>query len=161
MDPLDATAAVELHTSRRARFDLDRARESLEAPEQAWLGVAALDLSDGAAVRSYHADLRMPITLDGREVAFQKAAIVELGPVDGVDGILVVGISWRSATMAPLFPVLAGRLTITTERVTLDGWYAPPGGRVGLALDRVLLGVAARRTARWFLAQLADAVGES
>jgi hypothetical protein len=161
MDSLDATAVVELHTSRRARFDLDRARESLGAPEQAWLGVPATDLSDGAAVRSYHADLRMPVKLDGHEVAFQKAAIVELGPIDRVGGSLVVGISWRSANMAPLFPVLVGRLTLTSETVTLDGWYAPPGGRVGLALDRVLLGVAARRTARWFLAQLADAVGES
>jgi hypothetical protein len=161
MDLLDATAVVELHTSRRARFDLDRARESLEAPEQAWLGVPAIDAPGGAAVRAFQADLRLPVQVDGHEVAFQKAAIVELGPIDRVDGMLVVGISWRSATMAPLFPVLAGRLTITTERVTLDGWYAPPGGRVGLALDRVLLGVAARRTARWFLAQLADAVGES
>jgi hypothetical protein len=161
MDPLDSTALVALHARRRGSFDLDRTGRRLSAPEQPWLGVPADNGTGPAAIRSYHADLRLPLQAGSHEVAFHKAAIVELGPIDRVDGTLVVGISCRSATMAPLFPVLAARLTITSETVTLDGWYTPPGGKFGLALDRVLLGVAARRTARWFLAQLADALGES
>lgn len=158
MDPLDAAAVVKLRTTRRARFELDHTLELLEAPDQAWLGESTSD-ADGSARRSYRADLRMPLPAGSHQVTVQKAAIVELGPIERADGSLIVGISWRSANMAPLFPVLVGRLTITAESVTLDGWYAPPGGRVGLALDRALLGVAARRTARWFLEQLAEAVG--
>lgn len=159
MDPLDSGAVVKLRATRRAQFDLDLARDLLVAADQPWLGEHFDDHSPVPEIRSYHADLQMPLHADGHEVAFRKAAIVELGPIERLDGSLAVGISWRSASMAPLFPVLAGRLTITAERVTLDGWYAPPGGKVGLALDRVLLGVAARRTARWFLEQLAEAVG--
>jgi hypothetical protein len=73
-----------------------------------------------------------------------------------------VEISWRSATLAPLFPVFSGWLTVGPGELRLDGYYAPPGGALGLAADRALLRLAARGTARWLLGQLRHAalIGE-
>ena len=69
-----------------------------------------------------------------------------------------VPIAWRSATMAPLFPVFAGALEVLPDELVLDGWYAPPGGSAGLVVDRAFLNLAARGTARWFLDRIAEAI---
>ena len=63
----------------------------------------------------------------------------------------VVEISWQSSSLAPLFPVFAGHLTVSPTELRLEGYYAPPGGGIGAALDRAFLNIAARGTARWFL----------
>jgi hypothetical protein len=60
--------------------------------------------------------------------------------------------------MAPLFPVFSGHLTLTPSELRLEGYYAPPAGELGAVLDRAFLNIAARGTARWFLARVADVV---
>jgi hypothetical protein len=55
--------------------------------------------------------------------------------------------------------VFAGRLTLTPTDLRLEGFYAPPGGEIGAALDRAFLNIAARGTARWFLERAAEVVG--
>jgi hypothetical protein len=40
----------------------------------------------------------------------------------------------------------------------LDGVYAPPGGGIGLLVDRALLHFVAQRTAIWFLERVAAEV---
>jgi hypothetical protein len=67
-------------------------------------------------------------------------------------------VSWRSANLAPVFPVFVGTLRVSANELTLDGYYAPPGGELGVILDRALLNIAARGTARWFLSQVAAAI---
>jgi hypothetical protein len=51
-------------------------------------------------------------------------------------------------------------LTVGAEEFRLEGYYAPPGGELGLVLDRALLGIAARGTARWFLERVTEALGD-
>jgi hypothetical protein len=52
--------------------------------------------------------------------------------------------------------VFAGRLTLTSTELRLEGYYAPPGGDFGAVLDKVFLSIAARGTARWFLERTAE-----
>jgi len=56
--------------------------------------------------------------------------------------------------MTALFPVFAGQLRIKSDRIELDGRYAPPAGSLGHLLDAALLGAVARQTGRWFLREL-------
>jgi len=47
---------------------------------------------------------------------------------------------------------------VTSSELRLEGYYAPPGGELGVILDRAFLNIAARGTARWFLAKVATAL---
>jgi hypothetical protein len=108
--------------------------------------------------RRYETDLGLPLRPGSQRTVFRKAALVDLGTPESADDGLLVPIAWRSATMAPLFPVFAGRLEVRTDELVLDGWYAPPGGSAGMAIDRAFLNLAARGTARWFLDRIGDAL---
>ena len=121
-----------------------------------WMGQPIGPRPDGAI--SYACDLELRVSPDGRAV-FRKSAIVSLGQPRLAGGSWAVPIEWRAATLAPLFPVFVGSLTISADRIALDGHYAPPFGVIGLVLDRALLAIAARATARWFLAKVAIALG--
>jgi hypothetical protein len=105
----------------------------------------------------HHADLRLRVSEHPSLVTFSKAAYVDIGPVRPLDDGWEVEVSWRASTLAPLFPVLSGTIVARGDELTLSGWYAPPGGVVGLVADRALLHIAAEGTARWLLGQLDDA----
>lgn len=142
-----------LHVVRPGRVDAPAICGVLAEPD--WMGAAvtAGDVPEGA--RRFLMDLVLPLPPDGRLVSLRKAAFVDIGPTLRVPGECETAIAWRSATLAPLFPVFAGRLIIRASGLTIEGSYAPPGGAVGMAADRVLLNVAARGTARWLLDQVA------
>lgn len=139
-----------------ASLDTIEAGRKLESPD--WLG------PEGPAApghRRFMSDLAFPLFSTPRTLVFRKAVIVDLGPVTGlVDDSVAVEIAWRSATLAPLFPVFSGRLLIRTDGLVLDGAYAPPFGEFGRLIDRAALHQVAVRTARWFVetvaSQLAD-----
>ena len=86
---------------------------------------------------------------------FRKAAYVGVGQLTGGTSGCEVEIDWRSASLAPLFPVFAGQLNVRASGLALSGVYAPPLGGVGLVIDAAFLHFVARRTARWFLDQMA------
>jgi hypothetical protein len=156
---LDAASVVPLRAYQAADVELDRAEDVLRASEVGWLGAAAEDAGvDEAGRRRFRTDLGLPLAVTGHAFTVRKAATVEIGPVRREHGELQLDISWRSANLAPLFPVFAGQLTVRADKLVLEGVYAPPGGRLGIALDRALLGIAAQRTARWFLAVVAAAL---
>jgi hypothetical protein len=150
MDPIEESLVVPLRVTQRVTLDPDRAYDCFADSNLAWLGAPA-DAPSPAGHRRLRADLRLPLSAAGREVTFHKAALLDLGRPVRQDGRLDIDISWRSTNLAPLFPIFTGKLTIGPDSLTLDGLYAPPGGRLGVALDKALLGIAARRTARWFL----------
>jgi hypothetical protein len=161
MVTVDASALIHLRTSQRAVVPLDEAAKALRAADLGWLGVPASAMGSHSSRRTFRCDLRLPVHAIGHDVEFRKAAIVELGPLREGAGQLSLDITWRSATLSPLFPVFAGRLTVTGDRIEVDGWYAPPGGRIGVTIDRALLGIAARRTAAWFLRLVAETLGSA
>ncbi len=153
----DDVATLRVH--RAGPLDVSRLCPLLDnAP---WLG-QAVDV-DGlpAGATRYLTDLVLPLPPDGRLLSLHKAAFVDLGPVvNRPDGGCDVDIAWRSASLAPLFPVFAGHLTARATGLTIEGHYAPPGGVVGRTADRMLLHTAARGTARWFLGHLAATLRE-
>jgi hypothetical protein len=156
-DPLPPTDVVSLRVRRRVDLDVDAACRALAEP--AWLGQPVATDTLPAGTRRYLTDLVFPLPPEGRLLSLRKAALVDLGPEARLaDGSCRFEISWRSATMAPLFPVFAGRLLLGRAGLTLEGSYAPPGGVLGRAADRMLLHTAANGTARWFVGRVLGAV---
>ena len=154
--PAPVEHAVHLRLVQPWTGDLAAARPLLEDGAAAWLGDAVAP-ADGS-VRRFESDLALPMREQARHMVLHKAAVVELGwPRDEGPG-LAVDVSWKSATLAPLFPVFVGTLIVSERELTLDGYYAPPGGEIGVILDRALLNIGARGTARWFLARVAHAI---
>jgi len=146
---------VSLRVRRAGDVDPGIVCGALAAPE--WLGQPTEPGEAPPGMRRFLTDLVLP--LDGRRLALRKAAFVDLGPPQPrPDGGCTVEVAWRSASLAPLFPVFAGRLVVGREGIRLEGQYAPPGGALGRAADRLLLHVAANGTARWFLDHLVSAI---
>jgi hypothetical protein len=152
-----AADVVRLRVRRRAELDPDAVCRALAEPS--WLGQPVDEPEAPSAGRRYLTDLILPLPPDGRRLSLRKAALVDVGPFTPLpNGGCEIEIAWRSATLAPLFPVFAGQLVVAPDGLTLDGRYAPPGGAIGRAADRMLLHTAANGTARWFLGHLLDAV---
>ena len=104
-------------------------------------------------------DLELRVSEQAPRIAFHKAAYVDVGPASGEPfGPIRIGISWRAAGLAPLFPVFSGTLAWDDDELRLEGYYAPPGGGIGIVADRLLLNVAARGTARLLLERIASAM---
>ena len=136
---------------RRAESDPSRLAWAIRAA-RAWLGPEVEPAPAG--MHRHQADLRLRVSDRPTLVTFGKAAYVDLGPVQPLDGGWQVEVSWRASTLAPLFPVFSGTIVARGEELTLSGWYAPPGGVVGRIADRALLHIAAEGTARWLLSEL-------
>jgi len=150
---------VRLRASVPGQIAPDVAARLLDPEVAAWLGQPAADPPSG--MRRFVADLRLRPEDGGLLATFHKAAYVDLGSCQRLSDGVRVEISWRSATLAPLFPVFSGWLTVGLAELRLDGYYAPPGGAIGLVADRALLYLAARGTAGWLLRQLCTAAAES
>jgi len=153
LDHTDDVATLRVH--RAGAVDVKRICPLLTSP--GWLGQAVdvAGLADGTT--RYLTDLVLPLPPDGRLLSLRKAAFVDIGPVvNRPEGGCDVEIAWRSASLAPLFPVFAGHLQARASGLTIEGHYAPPGGIVGRTADRMLLHTAARGTARWFLGHLSS-----
>ena len=136
---------------RRALSDPARLVWTIRTP-QAWLGPESHPAPDG--MRRHQADLRLRVSDQPSLVTFSKAAYVDLGPVIWMSNGWEVDVSWRASTLAPLFPVFSGTIVARADELTIEGWYAPPGGAVGRLADRALLHLTAEGTARWLLGEL-------
>ena len=136
---------------RRALSEPARLRWAISAP-RAWLGQEVEPSPPG--MHRHEADLRLRVSERPSLVTFRKAAYVDLGPVHPLDDGWELEVSWRAATLAPLFPAFSGTIVARGDELTLSGWYAPPGGAVSRLADAALLHVAAEGTARWLLGEL-------
>jgi len=90
-----------------------------------------------------------------------KAVAVETIPAYLRGAVVVVPIRWVAAgPMSGAFPVLDANLELSAVESQTDlvliGSYRPPLGKLGEAIDRILLKSVARATVRNFLAQLAE-----
>lgn len=151
-----SSGSVQLRVERRARVDVGVAVRAMA--DLAWLG-AAVDVTDGEpGIRRVEADLELPIRDASGPGTVRKSALIDLGPARRVGDQVIVSVAWRSATVAPLFPVFAGELVMTGSGLTIEGWYSPPFGRIGMVIDGALLHVVARRTTEAFLARIESRV---
>jgi hypothetical protein len=148
-----------LHVALAVEGDLQRAIAALGARRATWVGELVEPAGDDAADR-YLMDLELRVSDSAPRVAFHKAAYVDVGPISTDDEQARVDISWRAASLTPLFPVFAGELRWRNGQLQLDGYYAPPGGGVGVLADRLLLNVAARATGRRLLERIAETMGD-
>ena len=155
----DATAAGLSHIVVVQDLDqpVERVGRVLSGQETGWLGDPIDGTDAPAGTRRYLADIGLQLGA-GSPGILRKAAFVDLGSPRRVGAGFEAQIGWRAATLAPLFPVFAGRLAAAEGELRIEGWYAPPGGVIGRVADRMLLNLAARATARWLLATLVDAV---
>jgi len=145
-----------LRLVQRVSVDVDAARQVLAERNAGWLGTPVPAVREGS--RRFLTDLALPLREHATRATFHRAAFVDLGGMCDVPGGCEIAIEWRSASLAPLFPVFAGHLLVTSSELRLEGYYAPPGGELGVILDRAFLNIAARGTARWFLAKVATAL---
>lgn len=148
-----------LSVSVPARVSRRRALALLDRPGRGtWLG----DVVEGGASggRERHlVDLELRVSEQAPRITFRKAAYVDVGPASArPHQPIQVGISWCAAGLAPLFPVFSGTLSWADGELSLDGYYAPPGGAIGIMADHLLLNVAARGTARLLLERIAGAM---
>lgn len=148
-----------LHAIERVHLSVADAARLCGPQAAAWLGPEADE--SPAGMRRFATDLRLGPDDHGLLAPLRKAAYVDLGTPQRVGDGLRIEISWRSASLAPLFPVFSGWLTIRPGELVLEGHYAPPGGTIGLLADRALLHLAARRTATSLLHQLRAAAAAS
>ncbi len=135
----------------------DAFRRAVVEDDPAWIGGRMPDVAAPTGMSRHLTGLGLHI-VDHSGALLRKAAFVDIGPLRSVGDGFEVEIGWCAATLAPLFPVFAGRLAVAEGQLRIEGWYAPPGGIVGRVADRMLLNLAARGTARWLLAALADVV---
>jgi hypothetical protein len=142
-------ATVPLYVRQAMTIDVRHATEVLR--DLQWLGEVTVD-SD---VRIVSTELELRILDGSASGPIRKSVLIELGSPVAVGYAVAADVSWRSATLAPLFPVFVGRLLVTDGDVVLGGRYAPPFGQIGLLLDRSLLHFVARRTATSLLARFA------
>jgi hypothetical protein len=149
-----------LRVSVHAPFGAARATEVLGPGREAWLGELIEEDEQGAP--HYLVDLELRVTEHAPRVAFRKAARLEVGAAeeDPANHAVRLPISWRAASLAPLFPVFAGAVTWHDDELWLEGYYEPPGGNVGVVMDRLLLNVAAQATGRRLLEQIAEVMRE-
>jgi hypothetical protein len=124
--------------------------------DPSWLGRPVDRPADQPELRQVETDLAFNLAEEPRTLTFRKAALVALAPRWADDGSCEGVVQWRASTFAPLFPVFSGVLTVHDGGLHLDGVYAPPGGQLGLLVDRSLLQQFARRTAIWFLDRLSQ-----
>jgi hypothetical protein len=143
--PLDVRQALD------EPVDLERARGAFE--ELDWLGDPDVEPEGHPGVRRVRTDLGYDVP--SGSLAVRKAALIDVGPAVADRSRVRLEIAWRSATLAPLFPVFAGELVVSRDALELHGRYAPPFGRLGLVIDRALLHLVARGTGRAFLARAA------
>lgn len=163
--PLEAEAdrppgTAQLTVNAPAKVSRRRALALLGKPgREAWLGEVVEAGAANSEQDRYLVDLELRVSEQTSRITFRKAAYVDVGPASGQrPGPIRVPISWRAAGMAPLFPVFSGTLSWIDDELRLDGYYAPPGGGLGLVADRLLLNVAARATGRLLLARIAAAM---
>jgi len=156
MESLTAAAVVEsvarLDVSRAFHADPERLCAALSNP--VWLGQIVHSPPDRPDLIRVETDLAFTLQTNRRDLVFRKAALVDIG-IRSAGKLGCTGeVAWRAASFSPLFPVFAGRLSVSPTRLELRGVYAPPGGQLGLLIDRAMTHRLAERTARWFLDRL-------
>jgi hypothetical protein len=156
--PASSEAFARLAVSRTFHGNGARLCEALTKPE--WLGRIVEPPPDRPDMIRVETDLALTLRSDSSPLVFRKAALVDLAVGPPTEHGCTGEISWRASSFSPLFPVFAGQLSVGRSRLQLSGVYTPPGGQLGLMIDRAMVHRFADRTGRWFLDRLVAGLEE-
>jgi len=112
----DEVDTVPLFVRRTATVDLQRAVNELG--DIGWLGVGRPDVE--SSTRVVTTELELPLRNPSSGNSIRIPALMEVGLPVVTGQAVAVDLSWRSATLTPLFPLFVGRLVVTAEDVTLS-----------------------------------------
>lgn len=150
---------AELSATRELTADTWPVLECFLAPPERWLPLPAVATDDGR----YASTLRAGPLL-------QRVAI-EVGEAWSVPDAVTRPVHWEpvhddgTRAHSRALPGFDGRLTLRHDdrevSLHLDGTYVPPAGRLGAAVDRVVLHRAGEATARALLADVIQRLCES
>lgn len=146
--------SVRLFVETRSKVDCERIPAALGTSDSLGAEMAA----DKRGMRQFACDLVLSAGV-AAPVSFRKSMVLAAGEPIEVGTGWQIPVEWRSATMVPLFPVFVGRVTVCVDSINVEGWYAPPFGSVGTFLDRSVMQIAARATAKYVLRIFAAALG--
>lgn len=127
--------------------------------------VAFLDGLDGWAAAGYRdgEELRARIGLGGERSPIAKNVRLEVGPPLRGEDQTVIPLAWKATGAPGLFPAMDADLVIASAgpgltQLALRGYYRPPLGTVGRALDRALLHRIVEAGVKGFLDRVAGAL---
>ena len=128
-------------------------RQFVEGPER-WMPALAVE-ANGHGGRMLS---ELGFKLAGRRIG--RCVELELGGPRRTEGVTLLPIKWRAASVSGIFPVLEGqfelaRMGIATTQLGLSATYEPPFGLVGKIADRAMLHRVAEITVKEFVEQIA------
>jgi len=126
--------------------------EVLQEGPQRWLpDFAPLDGAPTTELQIEEAGIQFPI-----QVRLEVGALVQL------DATATLPIQWEAVDHPWLYPRLLGFLRVQDKNgsaeLRFDARYIPPGGRVGWAIDRMVLGAIGRATLRRFFIRVTEQI---
>ena len=139
--PLSARHVRRLHLEKEIDAPLEPVMNVLRSGAQAWL--PDFEEADGRPTTELHYEEA------GQRVS--RRVRVDLGNIQGTEPFghgVAVPIEWEALHHTEFYPRLEGTLRVEEHdghsQVLFDAQYLPPGGRLGAAVDRVLMGRVAR-----------------
>jgi hypothetical protein len=120
-----------------------RVRDALSADAVGVFGAA----TKAAASRAESVAAELRVNLGGLEmgtdIAVSVGEIEETGTEPGFTPVTRISVEWEAAQRPHLFPLMSAELSIypltpTETQIDFMGWYEPPGGVLGDAVDAVV-----------------------
>jgi hypothetical protein len=153
----------ELHCYAYVSRPYARVREILTRDPVRFLRCATSAAATRAQELVAHMKLEMGLFAIDRDVTLDVTLMDETRPPPAAPVLpaMALAITWRAAKSAPLFPSMRAELTVyplSAHETQLDlrGWYTPPGGMLGGAVDAIVGHRIAEASVHRFLEDVVD-----
>jgi hypothetical protein len=148
--PLSARNLRELHLQRTLNRPLEPVLQVLQGGPEQWL----------PDFREEHGQPTSELRFEEAGQHISRRVRLKLGGVQSGARGVTVPLQWEALQNPQLYPRLDGTLRVDAEdgrsQVHFDARYLPPAGRLGAAIDRVLMGRVARQSVGDFFDRLTN-----
>jgi hypothetical protein len=146
--PLSARNLRELHLVRTIGGPLEPVVSALRSGPQEWL----------PEFREEHGQPTTELRVEEAGQRVVRRVRVTLGSMQAAGRGVTVPVEWEAVQHPELYPRLDGHLRVEQQngnvQVRFDARYVPPAGRLGAAVDRILMGRVARASVGDFFDRL-------
>ncbi len=144
-----SSASAELHLEELLDEQYEMLEPVLRAGPEQWLPGFSRDRDRITGELAYEQA--------GRRI--KRRIEVRVGPVQRFAYGVTAQVRWKAARRSELYPELEGHLRLeprrpSGSRLRLDARYAPPGGKLGATVDRVVMHHVAEASVRDFLSRV-------